>query len=92
MGRRDLRTNLARPTSRLCVIQDLGRAIRRLEQNSAGNCTEPSIFSNDLSVEEPFDRRVRQNRIVAGNHVVRIREMHGSPLSRQSRFACSSIG
>src|ERR1019366_4285039 len=53
----------------LCVIQDLGRAIRRLEQNSAGSCTEPSIFSNDLSVEEPFDRRVRQNRIVLRNHL-----------------------
>jgi hypothetical protein len=61
---------------------DLGRAIRRFEQNSAGNCTEPSVFSNDLSVEEPFDR-VRQNRIVVGNHVGRIREMHSSPLGRQ---------
>jgi hypothetical protein len=51
----------------------MGRAIRRLEQNSAGNGTEPSIFSNDLSVEEPFDRRIKQNRIVVGNHVVRTR-------------------
>jgi hypothetical protein len=37
----------------------------------------------ELSVEEPFDRRVRQNRIVVGNHVGRTREMDGSPLGRQ---------